>query len=250
MRGAKQSFPLLPTSPLDTFNVMANIRISKMDVDTAWEVPWKCWEMMKQNYPLALILVFGMIPLILINLIPLAGPILGSIVLSLWSIGTYCVAKEWEEGRPSSFDFFVKNLTDKVKIQRLMPLIAINAVFSLVTTYLSTTGFSGPITSITTVLSMIVGFLLGLAMAQMIFHPETSASTAIQNAVSAILSNIVPLILLWVFYLFLFFICAICLFLPVIFAFMPASLSFSYVVYRVLLEGLNLKSEDSLEIEI
>ncbi|NQZ18195.1 MAG: hypothetical protein HRT44_02905 [Bdellovibrionales bacterium] len=153
------------------------------------------------------------------------------------------MAKEWENGSESSFGTFMKEFSNIERLIRFAPLLIVSMVSGLASQLAVNAGMSFIVMAAISIVTFAIGFVIGMMVNQMIFQEGLSVQQSLDNAIKATTQNIGPLIVLWIIYFLLATVSAVLLFLPLIFAFLPAMTSFNYIVYRVLFEGLELKAE-------
>ncbi|MCB0378432.1 MAG: hypothetical protein KDD33_08070 [Bdellovibrionales bacterium] len=215
------------------------IKFYKTDIGTGWEVPWYCWELMKKNYGLALGVSVLALCFYMVAVIPLVGPFLSTPLIFMYIVGSLFIGRDWEAGKPSSFNTFMTKATDRDTLKRLLPVIILQIVLSTANVSLLESGIPGA--GLAQFAISVVGALIGIfCVPIMVFHPNVLFAEAFNLSLKAAWANIVPLIFGWLVFFVLAMVSAILLFFPLVFAFMPAALTFHYVWYRVIFEDLQL----------
>lgn len=220
---------------------MNQIKITQIDVDTAWEIPWKCWELMKTNYWLALSLALTVVAGSMLQGIPLIGVLISTPLIVAMRIGILFVVKDWENKESSSFSKFMEKAFDKEILQALLPIIIAEVALALLGSVFMSGDTSFGLMVLLGAPGLFISFVMSLMIPQLVFNKELSIQKAFNNSLEVIKLNIIPLFFVWMFFALLGLVATVLLLLPLFFCFLPASICMQYVMYRTLLEGLVLK---------
>lgn len=221
---------------------MQEIQVHKISTETAWEILWKAWAMVKVNYWLCVGLVIFIWLLNILTQIPFFGPFLGGLVSITGALLGVRLAEALEKGNPSSFNEVMSVLDGNV-FNHFIPLIILQTGLSFLLTFifnLDTLILRWQLAFIVIGLSM----TLTMAVPLMYYHKSIDIKKAISLTVEGLIKNIFTHIVLALLTIALIMICAMFLLLPFFFIAMPITLMVNYLWYRTVFDGLKLESKE------
>lgn len=229
---------------------------SKLPANQTITVLKASWLLAKKHYGLILaIAITQVLPMIVLDKIPIFGPVLSGLLVTLLSVGALVVSRKIVQAETVKYQDLFTAFRDQTVLRKITPFIAIVIILEVIMDILTAATesiFKNLAGDTVAVLCTLMFYLLAIMMIcvmlyfiwfvpALILFKDMKTMDAINDSVGVVVKEWWAFTVLG-FWIFLYILAAMILFvLPVLFVYLPGMVCFSYLLYAVYFENLDIE---------